>query len=180
MKIKGLTVAAVFNCLYLMAATLLCVLIEAMLLFFIDRFVVMSYPVQTLIRIGVYSTGIPAILGVLCYHEGYRYAECSLSVTLLSFIPSGLCHLLMAMLFKFQAFTAGSVRFTAGLIHNGWDITAESLVEETPYGLFILTFLGYTLLYAGVSAVCKYLGAQKRIIDRAELRMHEPTETETA
>jgi hypothetical protein len=77
------------------------------------------------------------------------------------------------MLFKFQAFVSGAVRFTAGLIYNGWDVTYDSLINETPYHMFLLVFAGYGLLYTAVLTVSKYLGAQKRVMDRAELRIGE-------
>jgi hypothetical protein len=77
------------------------------------------------------------------------------------------------MLFKFQGFAAGGTRFLAGLIHNGWSVTYDSLVNETPYLMFVGVFVGYAALYTAALTVAKYVGAQKRIIDRAELRMGE-------
>jgi hypothetical protein len=44
--------------------------------------------------------------------------------------------------------------------------------------MFLLVFAVYGLLYTAVLTVAKYLGAQKRVMDRAELRMGEDTGTE--
>ena len=88
-------------------------------------------------------------------------------------------HTIFAMLFKFQAFVSGAVRFTAGMIHNGWGITYDSLINDTPYWGFLVTYAAYAVLYVAVFTLAKYLGAQKRIMDRAELRRGEDTREET-
>ncbi len=158
---------------YLLGACILTMLVEAMMVFFIDHVVLLSYPVLTLIRIVIYSIGVPAILGVLGYYEGYREAECAAGETTGAFALALIVHLLLAMLFKFQGFISGAVRFTAGFIHNQWSITQETLVEKTPYSLFLTVFLAYSILYFAILLLCKYFGAQKRVCDRAELRREE-------
>ena len=40
-------------------------------------------------------------------------------------------------------------------------------------------FAAYGVLYAATLTIAKYLGAQKRILDRAELRMGEDTQKES-
>jgi len=45
--------------------------------------------------------------------------------------------------------------------------------------MFLLVFAVYGLLYTAALTVAKYLGAQKRILDRAELRMGEDAVTES-
>ena len=167
--------AGLYIC-YLLGACILTMLVEAMLVFFIDHVVLLSYPVLTIIRIVIYSLGIPAVLGLLGYYEGYREAECAKGELVGAYVLATLFHLLLSMLFKFQGFISGAVRFTAGLIHNQWSITQESLVEKTPYSLFLMVFLGYSILYLTVLLLSKYFGAQKRVCDRAELRGKE-TET---
>ncbi len=160
---------------YLVGACVLVMLVEAMFIFLIDHVVLLSYPVLTVIRMIIYSLGVPAIIGFLGYYEGYREARCPIGETVVAYIPAAVIHLLLSMLFKFQGFISGSVRFTAGFIHNGSEITQVNLVEKTPYSLFLLTFLGYTVLYALVLLICKFFGSKKRIIARAEMRRHETT-----
>ena len=70
------------------------------------------------------------------------------------------------------------MRYTAGLVFNGWDVTHESLVNDTPYWGFLVVFAAYAALYVATLTVAKYLGAQKRIIDRAELRKGEDARAE--
>ena len=176
MKLKNIALDLLIYFLYFLGSCILVMLAEALLVSIIEKFVAIPYPVLTVIRIIIYTAGVPALLGCLGYFEGYREAFCSVSETVVSGVLASVLHLIFAMLFKFQAFVSGSVRFTAGLLHNGWKITYDSLINKTPYSLFLLTFVGYSLLYIGVLTVAKYLGTQKRVIDRAELRRGEDSE----
>ena len=177
---KNIGINTLFYFLYVFASCVIVMLIEALFTNVVEKFVALPYPVLTVIRIVIYTAGIPAILAVVGRSEGYREGACSVGATLTSGLLAILPHLLFAMLFKFQAFVSGAVRFTAGLIHNGWDVTYDSLINETPYHMFLLVFAAYGLLYTVVLTVFKYLGAQKRIMDRAELRMSEDTVTENS
>ena len=103
-----------------------------------------------------------------------------LNETVVGGILGAVLHLIFAMLFKFEGFVSGAVRFTAGLLHNGWTISYDSLINETPYALFLLVFLLYSALYITVLTITKRLGAQKRVIDRAELRKGESTADNSA
>ncbi len=176
-KLKLTLTSAGLYLIYLLAACILTMLIEAMFNFFLDHLVLLSYPVLTVIRIVIYSIGVPVILGFLGYFEGYREAACPMGETITALVIAAIFHLLFAMFFKFQGFISGAVRFTAGMIHNGWGITQTTLVEKTPYPLFLLTFAGYAVFYGMILVLCKYIGSKKRICDRAELRKNEaPTE----
>lgn len=177
MKIKNVGLNLLFYFLYVFGSCILVMLVEALLISVIEKFVALPYPVLTIIRIVIYTAGVPALLAVLGYFEGYREAECPVGETLVSGALASVLHLIFAMLFKFHGFVSGAVRFTAGLLYNGWDVTYDSLINKTPYSFFLLTFLGYALLYMGVLTVAKYFGAQKRVIDRADLRKDERTES---
>jgi hypothetical protein len=173
MKIKSTAATALFALLYLVGACLIIMLAEALLSYIINHIIVLSYAALTAIRIAVYSLGVTALMGVIGYYEGYREAYCSVGESLLGMLLAAVPHLLLAMLFRFQGFISGAVRFTAGLLHNGSRITYESLINETPYWLFLVIFAVYAVLYAATFTVAKYLGAQKRVVDRAALRREE-------
>ena len=161
---------------YMFGSCFVIMLAEALLSKIINSFVALSYPVLTTIRIVIYSVGVPAVIGVASYHEGYREANVSVPETVISGVLALIPYVLFAMLFRFHGFVSGAVRFTAGLLHNGWQITETSLVEKTPYPLFLIVFLLYGLIYTGVISYCKYIGCNQRIMDRADLRKHETTE----
>lgn len=164
--------------LYVLGSCVIVMLCEALLVNVIEKFVALPYPVLTLLRILIYTPAVPCILAVVGWHEGYREGNISVGATLISCFFAMIPHLLFAMCFKFQAFISGGVRFTAGLFCNGWDITHDSLINETPYTAFLLTFAVYGVLYAATLTISKYLGAQKRIIDRAALRIKETASSE--
>ena len=176
MKIKNLALNLPIYFLYIFGSCILVMLAEALLVSVIEKFVVLPYSVLTIIRIVIYTPGVTAILAVLGYYEGYREGVCPLGETVGGGVLATVLHLLFAMLFKFQGFVSGGVRFTAGLLHNGMDITYESLINKTPYGLFLLVFVGYAAVYLVALTVAKYFGAQKRVMDRADLRKSEISE----
>ncbi len=176
MKIKNVGLNLLVYFLYFFGSCILVMLAEALLVVILEKFVLIPYPVLTVIRIVIYTVGVPALLGVLGYFEGYREAVCSVSEAIVSGCFASVLHLIFAMLFKFEGFVSGSVRFTAGLLHNGWKITYDSLINKTPYSLFLLVFAAYSALYIATLTISKYFGAQKRIIDRGELRKDEATE----
>lgn len=176
MKIKNLALNLPIYFLYIFGSCILVMLAEALLVSVIEKFVALPYSVLTIIRIVIYTPGVTAILAVLGYYEGYREGVCPLGETIGGGVLATVLHLLFAMLFKFQGFVSGGVRFTAGLLHNGMDITYESLINKTPYGLFLLVFVGYAAVYLVALTVAKYFGAQKRVMDRADLRKSEISE----
>ena len=176
MKIKNLALNLPIYFLYIFGSCILVMLAEALLVSVIEKFVVLPYSVLTIIRIVIYTPGVTAILAVLGYYEGYREGACPLGETVGGGILATVLHLLFAMLFKFQGFVSGGVRFTAGLLHNGMGITYDSLIDETPYGLFLLVFVAYAAVYLVALTVAKYFGAQKRVMDRADLRKNEISE----
>lgn len=177
MKLKNAALNLLVYFLYMFGSCVLVMLSEALLIKVIEKFVFIPYPVLTVMRIVIYTVGVPAILGVLGHAEGYRESECAIGDTVVGGILASVLHLIFAILFKFEGFVAGGVRFTAGLLHNGWSITYETLINRTPYALFLLVFAVYSLLYIGILTLSKYFGAQKRIIDRAELRKNETADT---
>ncbi len=173
MKLKNIALNGLFYFLYMFGACFITMLVEAMLVSFGEKFVAIPYPALTIIRIVIYTLGVTALMAIAGYGEGYRDGVCYLGDTIVGGIPALLLHLIFAMLFKFQAFVSGAVRFTAGLLFNGMTITYDRLINDTPYWLFLVVFLGYGLLYMLTLTISKYLGAQRRIVDRADLRRGE-------
>lgn len=171
-KLIRILLNALIYAVYFIGCCVVVMLVEAMVLFLVDKFVELPYATLTVIRIVIYSAGVPALVGFLGYREGYREAEAAPASTALSaLLATAVPHLLFAMLFHYQGFVSGAVRFTAGVLHNGMAITHDSLINQTPYRLFVLVFLGYGLVYSGVLVACRYCGAARRHRDRAEMGM---------
>ena len=173
MKIKNAALNLLVYFLYFFGSCVLVMLAEALLMKVVNNVVLLPYPVVTILRIVIYTAGVPAILAAAGYFEGYREAACPVGETVAGGLLAAFLHLIFAMLFKFEGFVAGAVRFVAGLIHNGWAITADTLVNRTPYSLFLLVFVAYSLLYVATLTIAKYFGAHKRVVDRADLRKNE-------
>lgn len=169
MKNTNTLLNSLFYFFYFFGSCIIVMLAEALLIFIVEKFVALPYPILTFIRIVIYTAGVPAILAALGYFEGYREGVASTGSTVVSGIAASVLHLLFAMLFKFQGFAAGGVRFAAGLLYNGWDVTYDSLINETPYALFLMIFVLYAALYTAVLGVSKHIGAKKRQTDRSEL-----------
>ena len=177
MKLRNAALNLLVYFLYIFGSCVLVMLAEALFVSVIEKFAVIPYLALTIIRIVIYTAGVPAILGVLGYYEGYREAACATVDTIVGGILASVLHLIFSMLFKFESFVSGAVRFTAGLLANGRTITYDALINKTPYAMFLLVFAVYGMLYIGVLTVTKYFGAQKRIIDRAELRKNEAADS---
>ena len=175
MKLRNIGLNTLIYTCYFFGSCVTVMLAESLLLFLLDKFVAMPYFVITLLRVVIYSVGVSALVGFLGYREGYREAVCSVGETVSAGILATLIpHLLFSMLFHFQSFVSGSVRHTVGLIRGGLDVTAEDVLPtRDAYLLFVLVFLAYGLIYTGVLTVCKYLGAGRRVVDRADLRKNE-------
>ena len=177
---KNIGINGLFYFLYVFGSCFIVMLAESLFINVVEKFVALPYPVLTVIRIVIYTAGVVAILAVAGYKEGYREAYCSVGGTLVSGGIASVIHLIFAMLFHYQGFVSGGVRFTAGLVFNGWDVTYDSLINDTPYWGFLATYAAYALLYVAILTLSKYLGAQKRIMDRAELRMGEDVREQPA
>ena len=150
---------------YFFLSCVLVMLIEALFLKLLDRFVLLSYLAQTVIRLVIYSLGVPALVGFAAYAEGYREADAHPGET----VVSGLLAVLIPHLFHFRQFCAGAVPFLAGLLRDGADVTADSIVfnDIGTVGLFLAVFLGYGLLNTGVLTLLRQCGVSRRHAERA-------------
>lgn len=169
-KIRRILLNALIYFVYFLLSCVLVMLVEALFLKLLDRFVLLSYLAQTVIRLVIYSLGVPALVGLAGYAEGYREAEPHPGETVVSGVLATLIpHLLLALLFHFRQFCAGAVPFLAGLLRDGADVTADSIVfnDIGTVGLFIAVFVGYGLLYTGVLTVLRRYGVCRRHAERA-------------
>lgn len=167
MNFKKIGINALIYTVYFFGSCVIAVLAEALLMKILLKFAVISYGVRAVIRVVVYTIGVPTMVGFIGYREGYHEAACNPAETILSGVAAtAVPHLLFAMLFHYNQFVSGAVFFAAGLIHNGIGLTEDTLRNETPYMLFVAVFLVYGLIYTGVLTLCKYRGAQKRVADR--------------
>ena len=173
MKIQNITISTLIYCLYMFGSCFATMVVEALLVYILNRFVPVPYYTLTILRLVIYTLGVPAILTWLGYSEGFREGKTSIAEIVISGTLASVLHVLFALLFSFQAFVSGGVRFAAGLFRHGADITDELLNTDTPTGLFLLAFALYGVIYVATLAISHYLGTQNRLISRAALRRGE-------
>lgn len=169
-RVRRVLLNAAIYFVYFFLSCVLVMLIEALFLKLLDRFVLLSYLAQTVIRLVIYSLGVPALVGLAAYAEGYREADAHPGETVVSGLLAVLIpHLLLALLFHFRQFCAGAVPFLAGLLRDGADVTADSIVfnDIGTVGLFLAAFLGYGLLNTGVLTLLRQYGVSRRHAERA-------------
>ena len=71
-RVRRVLLNAAIYFVYFFLSCVLVMLIEALFLKLLDRFVLLSYLAQTVIRLVIYSLGVPALVGLAAYAEGYR------------------------------------------------------------------------------------------------------------
>lgn len=164
---------------YFFGACVVVMFAEALFLYILDKFVYLSYFAQVVIRIVIYTLGIPAVIAVLGYFEGYREASCAVDEVIVGgLLAEVIPHFLLAALFHFQPFASGAVRFIAVLLVGGRDVELSDMTSTTS-GQLIGAFAAYAVLYIAVLAVSKSIGAEKRLSDRAALRRFEEPDEDT-
>ena len=178
MKIQNTAINSLLYLLYMFGGCIAVMVVESLLVYIVSRFVIIPYPALTILRLVIYTLGVPAVLAGIGYVEGYREGVPATKETVVGGVLAMVLHVLFALLFSFQAFVTGGVRFAAGLLRHGMDLTDELLNTETPTGLFLLMFALYGAIYVTALCVSRYLGAQNRIISRAALRRGEFSEIE--
>ena len=91
-RVRRVLLNAAIYFVYFFLSCVLVMLIEALFLRLLDRFVLLSYLAQTVIRLVIYSLGVPALVGLAAYAEGYREADAHPGET----VVSGLLAVLIA------------------------------------------------------------------------------------
>ena len=69
-RVRRVLLNAAIYFVYFFLSCVLVMLIEALFLKLLDRFVLLSYLAQTVIRLVIYSLGVPALVGLAAYAEG--------------------------------------------------------------------------------------------------------------
>ncbi len=178
MKMKYIGLNALFYFLYAFGSALIVMLVEWLLVFIIQRFVIVPYPILTVIRTVIYTGGVLAILAGMGYIEGYRDGFCNIGESIVGGVLGAIFHLLFALLFHFDPFVTAGVRFAAGLIQFGGTITDQELLYESSTVLRLGIFAAYTALYIAVLILTRCIGAHRRLTSRAELGITTAETTE--
>ena len=150
------------SCIVIMFAEILAVKV-------VNLFIVTEYHLLTVIRAVIYTVGVCAILAVIAYREGYKAARFSIPVAAISGAAASVMHFLFALLFNFEAFSSGGVKFITALFKFGSKLNNNSLTESLTRVDFIPFFFLVSLLYVGIMIGFGKIGEFMRMASRQEL-----------
>ena len=169
MKKIDILVSSLVYAVYMLISCVIVMCAEILAVKIVNLFVVTEYFSLTVIRALLYTVGVNALLAVISYREGYKTAYFSIPETLISGAIATLLHLVFALLFNFEAFSAGGVRSITALIRFGSDLNSNALTSSLTRLDFIPFFLLNSLVYIGTIIGFGKLGQYKRLADREEL-----------
>lgn len=115
------------------------------------------------------TVGVNAILAVTTYHQGYKTAYCSFVGTLISGAFASVIHFLFCLLFSFEAFCAGGVKFISALLKFGASLSSDSFDGTLERADCIAVFFINAAICCAVMAISKKCGAAKRMSDRVKM-----------
>ena len=169
MKNKDIPILAFLNFLYLLVACVAAQLFAKLIIRFAVLFVELDFAAASVVRLIVLlavSLGLFAFLG---YKDGYRAAGFQKEEAIPAVGLAALAHLLLCAVFRFSPWLAGPTRHMAGFLSLGAAYNATERIEEIPFGALLLVALLMAAIWSGAFLLASYLGARKRLADRAEL-----------
>ena len=173
MKKSDVIIDALFYAVYMLGSCIVSCIAVAAVEFFIAKVICVYFPMDyftlCIIRATIYTLGVNAILAIVSHRGGYKAAQCSIVGTAISCILAVVAHFMFCLLFRFNAFCAGGVKFIAALTMFGSNLNNASFIGEIALLDYIPYFFLNALIYCVVIVVFKKLGATKRLRDRAEM-----------
>ena len=168
MKKDECIVFGIFNLIYLFAACFVARTLAFLLLRLIDVFVPVSFHTGAIIG-GVTMIFVTvAMMAVLSFFDGYRYAQFDPSTALISTGAAAAIHWVLGLLVRFFPLLLGGVRDVAGLISYGTFYNSASRVKEIPFGTLAAVGVILSMVYVLTAFLMKRFGCRKRLRDRAE------------
>ncbi len=144
---------AIDSLLYLCYTVASCVtasVLNYVVLFALDKFIEVAYFPRIIISACVYSVVIAVLLGFLGFKTGYREASASVGDSFLSYIPVLIVHMLLCLLFRFNGFIAGPVKFIYGIIRFGGSLTDAEQLASLSAVVYIPVFLIFSVVCAAI------------------------------
>lgn len=154
---------------FMLISCLVCMCAEILIVKIIDLCVVIDYLSLCFVRTVIYTVGVNAVLSLVAYNDGYKAARCSVVGTAISCVIATVFHFLFSLLFGFEAFCAGGVRFIAGIVKYGSELTESSMIRNLHPADFVAVFFINGLIYCVLMTLFKKIGVKRRLIDREEL-----------
>ena len=169
MKKVDILVSSLVYAVYMIISCLVIMCAEILAIKIINLFVVTQYFELCVIRAVIYTLGVNALLAIISYREGYRAASFSIVGTAISGAIATLIHFVFALLFSFEAFCAGGVRFITALVRFGSSLNSNTFMGTLTRVDFIPFFFINSLVYVALMISFGKLGQYKRLADREDL-----------
>ena len=154
---------------YMLGSCIVIMFAEMLAIKIIDLFVGLSPLSLCIVRALIYTVGVNSLLAIVSYREGYRSAEYSVVETLISGALASVLHFLVSLLFSFEAFCSGGVKFITALVKFGSGLNSESFSGSLSRFDCVPFFFANALVYIAVMIIFGRLGARNRLRDREEL-----------
>ncbi len=122
-----------------------------------------------IIRAIVYTVGVNSLLAIVSFKEGYRAGYFSAPGTLVSCAAATLLHFVFSLLFSFEAFASGGVKFVYALAAFGARLNSPSFTDRLDRIDVIPYFFLNAVVYIAVIVIFGKIGERKRLSDRKEL-----------
>ena len=173
MKKLDLLIDSLFYAVYFFFACLVCMFAEMLATRVVTLAIEISPFALCAMRAAIYTLGVGAILGIVAYKEGYKAAYAHPVSTILSVLIAAIPYSIFCLLFSFEPFCAGGVKYVTAMAKFGGNMTFTNLTDNItrldPIGFFFV----YIALYCGIMTLCKYLGAENRIEYRRSINTVE-------
>ena len=173
MKKIDILVSSLVYAVYMLLSCVIIMCAEILAIKIINLFVVTDYYSLCIIRAVIYTLGVNALLAIISYREGYRSAYFPILQTVISGTIASLLHFVFALLFNFEAFCAGGVRFITALVRFASKLNSNTFMGTLDRFDFIPFFFINAAVYIAIMIAFGKLGEYKRLADREDLTSND-------
>lgn len=168
MKKNDCIVVGLFDLVYLLSACVVAKILAGIGVRFANVLVPVSFYAGAIISVAVEAAVTLALICILAFHDGYRYAVFDRTISLVSAGAAALIHFLLGLALRFTPLLFGPVRDLAGLISFGSFYNSAARIQTIPYGALAAVGIVTAMVYAGAMLLMNFLGCRKRLRDRSE------------
>ena len=169
MRKSEIFLSSIVYAVYFLAACLCGVGVDFLTLKVIGSIIVVTPFLACVLKAIIYFVVTTAVVFVLAYKEGYREANFIFGETSVSLIFAVVIQFLFALLFLFNQFFAGGVKFFSALLVYGDKIQDMAQISEIRYRVFMPVFFVLAVFMCVTVVLGKKLGCDSRLLSRKEL-----------
>ena len=152
---------------------------EMLVITVLDKVVIMTPVATAIVRTVIYCVGCFSIISIASYKIGYHSPDYSSLGLILSGVIASVMHFLISLLFSFEAFCAGAVKFVSVLVKFGSKINSSRFDGELFRYDCIPVFCIFAAIYITLTVVFAKIGGVRRLSDQKKLYDANATESST-